>query len=242
MKYFILIFLLFSYQLSHTQIQSGTLTFKAKEIKSPLDLDKIKEKSPENYDFFSNYIKKIQNTIPYLEFSLIFNQNESIYRNIETMESDNPALDINSTLTMVSGNGVFYNNQEENQKIKQIKHESTTYLIQEENNAIDWEIKNESKEILGYKVYKAVGQVLVNVNITSEVIAWFAPELPFQFGPAGYSNLPGLILEFEKDGYAQYAIDIQLKEKSTTIKSPTKGKTISPKDYYKEIMNNISFD
>lgn len=55
---------------------------------------------------------------------------------------------------------------------------------------IDWEIKSENKEILGFSVQKALGSFAGR-----NYVAWFAPELPFLDGPYKFSGLPGLILE-----------------------------------------------
>ena len=55
---------------------------------------------------------------------------------------------------------------------------------------VDWEIQQDSKEILGYKVQKATG-----FFAGRNYVAWFAPELPFSDGPYKFNGLPGLILE-----------------------------------------------
>lgn len=57
-------------------------------------------------------------------------------------------------------------------------------------NLMNWEIEQETKEVLGYKVQKASGSFAGR-----EYEAWFSPELPFSDGPYKFAGLPGLILE-----------------------------------------------
>lgn len=54
---------------------------------------------------------------------------------------------------------------------------------------INWKLSSDIKEICGYKVQKAVGDF---AGRTFEV--WFAPDLPYSFGPWKLLGLPGLIL------------------------------------------------
>lgn len=65
----------------------------------------------------------------------------------------------------------------------------------------NWKLHDETKMIDNYLCYKAT-----NVNVVDNrsgkifnhpVIAWYCPKLPFNYGPNGYSNLPGLILELQ---------------------------------------------
>lgn len=65
----------------------------------------------------------------------------------------------------------------------------------------NWILHNETKLIDNYLCYKAT-----NVNVVDNrsgkifnhpVIAWYCPKLPYNYGPNGYSNLPGLILELQ---------------------------------------------
>ncbi|MEM0542269.1 GLPGLI family protein [Flavobacterium sp. j3] len=64
----------------------------------------------------------------------------------------------------------------------------------------DWNVTNESKLIDNYKCYKATSiyQVISpNKVFNHPVTAWFCPDLPYNHGPNGYGNLPGLILELQ---------------------------------------------
>lgn len=65
----------------------------------------------------------------------------------------------------------------------------------------NWTMHNETKVIDNYVCYKAT-----NVNIIENdsgkifrhpVVAWYCPQLPYNYGPNGYGNLPGLILELQ---------------------------------------------
>lgn len=54
----------------------------------------------------------------------------------------------------------------------------------------DWEISDESKEIIGYQCFKAISNYRGR-----KWTVWFAPEIPVQDGPWKLCGLPGLILE-----------------------------------------------
>ncbi|WP_456378499.1 GLPGLI family protein, partial [Lutibacter sp.] len=73
------------------------------------------------------------------------------------------------------------------------------------------------------------------------VIAWFAPEIPYPFGPAGYLGLPGLVLEVEVSKIIIYASKIFLNHKEKQIiETPKKGKIISEKEYNEFEKNGFS--
>jgi GLPGLI family protein len=74
-------------------------------------------------------------------------------------------------------------------------------VLVKENFKENWELHNESKMIDNYLCYKATNaKTVVNGNgktINHPVVAWYCPELPYRYGPLGYGNLPGLILELQ---------------------------------------------
>ena len=72
-------------------------------------------------------------------------------------------------------------------------------------NELNWEITDETKSILGYTCYKAVGYKEQydpgrKKLLTFSPVAWFAPELNMPFGPNGIDGLPGLVLEGSMNG------------------------------------------
>lgn len=65
---------------------------------------------------------------------------------------------------------------------------------------VKWSITKVSKNILGWKCYKANGKIIdpeAENKLTPPTIAWFCPELGMQGGPTAYTTLPGMILELE---------------------------------------------
>ena len=64
------------------------------------------------------------------------------------------------------------------------------YRVSTEIPKIDWEIHDDTKDIQGIICQKATGWYKGR-----EYIAWFAPSIPFPYGPWKINGLPGLILE-----------------------------------------------
>ncbi|HCA09847.1 GLPGLI family protein [Chryseobacterium sp.] len=60
----------------------------------------------------------------------------------------------------------------------------------EESNDINWKVKNEFKNVLGFECQKAETTKYGRVWT-----AWFTTEIPFQYGPYKFNGLPGLITE-----------------------------------------------
>lgn len=64
----------------------------------------------------------------------------------------------------------------------------------------NWVLTTETKIIENFKCYKATNIYEVNNGVKTfkhPVTAWYCPEIPINFGPNGYGNLPGLILELQ---------------------------------------------
>lgn len=84
----------------------------------------------------------------------------------------------------------------------------------------DWKITEETKEVLGYKVIKAIAHSQ-NPYADGNVVAWFAPDLPCTAGPVELWGLPGVILEYyyEKfSGDLYFATEVSLLEEAPNIK------------------------
>ncbi len=94
----------------------------------------------------------------------------------------------------------------------------------------DWEIKDEVKNILGYKCQKAT----TTFNKTN-YIAYFTTDLHFMGGPKNFRGLPGIILSVETaDGkFGFIATTIQYPYKNKIADIPTKGTKISYQEYNK---------
>jgi len=72
------------------------------------------------------------------------------------------------------------------------------FIVEYTNNVVEWTITSESKDILGFKCFKAVPKYLQSYkqkeisSYPNEV--WFAPFINKRGGPYKFTNLPGLIL------------------------------------------------
>lgn len=82
---------------------------------------------------------------------------------------------------------------------------------------MDWELTDESQEILGYTCKKAVMKTSFfhkdeMKNYKIEVVAWFTDEIPYAYGPNVYNGLPGLVLKYEDIFFDYIAQKVDFKE------------------------------
>ena len=92
-------------------------------------------------------------------------------------------------------------------------NKNKNFIVEYENLNVSWEITNESKEILGFKCFKAIPkyvEIHEKKSATFPTEVWFAPSINKRGGPIVYSNLPGLILKVVKaDSFSIIATKIK---------------------------------
>ncbi|MCA6421663.1 GLPGLI family protein [Flavobacterium sp. j3] len=72
------------------------------------------------------------------------------------------------------------------------------YVLSKKYKYHNWIITNEKKQIASFTCYKAYVDIVITNpkgQFTNRIFVWFTNEIPFSFGPLGFSGLPGLILE-----------------------------------------------
>lgn len=234
MKNSVLIFLfLFSIHISYGQIQSGTVVYKIDPPSQIIDTSNEHYEKLKDNEVAMQYLMQLEkntiNTLSHVKLNLLFNTDESIFQVERHMQNDNK-LDIKNAIGATNTAGIYYNNIKENLYIHQLETMSNLFLIQSKYDDLDWKIHDETKQILGYTCLKATTNI-VEPSREFPTTVWFAPDLPFPFGPKEFRGLPGLILAMDYNNYYFYADSIDLDKKRKNIKRPTKGTAISPKDY-----------
>ncbi|MHC0444058.1 GLPGLI family protein [Flavobacterium sp. 3-218] len=177
-----------------------------------------------------NSYRESINNAQYLSFTLLFDKENAVF-------SSNEGLGLGSQDVFMSKVTAGYMNEVYQNKDFSLcaVYGFGNYLLK--TDAVkDWVLENETKEIEGFVCYKATSTKKVNNgkgNFVFPVIAWYCPKIPISFGPNGYGNLPGLILELQVRNvvYGVKKIDLNLP------KPPVIGQ---PKDY--PIINQEQLD
>ncbi|MFY8187807.1 MAG: GLPGLI family protein [Flavobacterium sp.] len=143
-------------------------------------------------------IDQYKNEVEQQEFQLIFNDSVAHFQTISKIENSLPSIHI-------------FNQKNEDFAYKTIQEEKI--LLKLDRNQ-KWQLSNDNKKIGHFSCYKATSSYTVargNKTMTFPIIAWFAPEISFSFGPMGYGGLPGLILELQVRNITYGAQKIVLK-------------------------------
>ncbi len=86
-----------------------------------------------------------------------------------------------------------------------------------------WQLlKGGGKEIKGFNCLKATSTHRDIKGNEIKVEAYYAPSLPYSFGPVGYMGLPGLILELKVNNLIYTAVDISEANEIKNIQVPDK--------------------
>jgi GLPGLI family protein len=142
----------------------------------------------------SSYTNGIEEKLNDLKFELLINDSTSLFKSISALPNENETS-AEKIARILSGDNVQYLRNFKNQKLFQNADAGgTNFNVILNYNNIEWKLENETKKINNYLCYKATWKK-GKVN----VIAWYCPELPYPSGPIEYGNLPGLILELQRN-------------------------------------------
>ncbi|MFL0353151.1 GLPGLI family protein [Xanthomarina sp. GH4-25] len=139
-----------------------------------------------------------------------------------------PSLDTEEGYIMGSNSSIFpYYTEKSSGKII----EYTTHFGKIAMTPLKWHLTGEVKKIGKYTCYQAKSSERLfsrrGFYYNRQVIAWFTPEIPLNFGPKNYIGLPGLVLEIYRDKFSLKAIEINLNpEEEVKIIKPKKNEKI----------------
>lgn len=219
-----LMIILLSHQFIIAQTKSGAVIYKiaapekVTDYKDTTDIESAKEK--EQIVEQHQSLKESLNRVSYL---LQFNKNEARFELTEESDSLCPE-DKDKLLETIDFKGIYYSNINENLQLHQYENKGEIKLIESDFETLNWKIKNETKVIDQYITRKA--QAKVSKPDSEEqftVNAWYSPELTYYFGPAGFSDLPGLVLGLEYKGFYIYAEHLKIGDEKIAIVRPTEG-------------------
>jgi hypothetical protein len=104
-----------------------------------------------------------------------------------------------------------------------------TFLIEGERPEIPWRLTGEQSQFAGHMVMKALATI-----DSTEVEAWFTPQIPIPAGPGEFGGLPGLILSLSIDNgrilYSATAVKMAPVD-AGAIRPPTQGDEVSREEY-----------
>ncbi len=137
-------------------------------------------------------------------------------------------------IMMMEPDDIVYTDLAEMKTIEQKDFMSRMFLISAELKRHEWKLTGKQKTIAGYPCQEAI-----NTDTAKNIRVWFSPMIPVSTGPAGFGNLPGMILEmnFDEGERIITAKFIEIKDIDPKIMvKPKKGKKVS-RDEYKAIVD-----
>lgn len=204
-------------------------------IKYEVELLKSFKKNPSSNKTSAEILSKASNYISSIIFTLNIADSLASFTQDNLLSSDKDNFYRRTASQIANNYKYFYDFR--NEKVYCKKEFAGNTFIVKNNYINNWVISTESKNIGGYKCYKAISNI-TKLDKTSQAIAWFAPDINFSIGPIGFNGLPGLILELEYGNFKYTATNIY--NYSRKIVLPTDGIELSQADfdlYLKEKIN-----
>src|SRR5690606_38385085 len=116
-----------------------------------------------------------------IRLELDFNRERSIFQHQKGLSiSDIDILD--NHVKSLTSKGVYYTDLTEGTKLLRTSYGGKEYNVKSKIKKLDWKLTNEKKQIGKFLCYKAVLDKS-NTGLNEDTIAWYAPEIPFSFGP-----------------------------------------------------------
>lgn len=209
-KYFFALFFCLSFLLTkdNAQVAVGRVTYQVK-----VNLDKNLSRHQSMINAFPEISGKFESVAQELEFSLKFNDSISVFELENKLFSDNNV----AALTLIH-TGYFgrIRQQPTNYITENLEEDFGKFLVYRPYHK--WELQSDSKQIGDYLCFKATtSETITNQEgkeFKRDFVAWYAPQLPYRFGPMGFGNLPGLIMELQGENCTFGVEKIEFQDKN----------------------------
>jgi len=206
--------------------QSGLAIYKKKRMRP--SQKKIDSLIKTGHSFSKEFLKSTfeqERIIAMQEYSLKFNKAESLFTFNDNLDLDEDEFNAKIARIVTFANSIYYTNRTKNEIItfRDLAGEAITKT--KPLDSLKWKLINKTKIIGKYKCYKATTSLYFIKNkktITWIIEAWYAPNIPFQYGPNGCVGLPGLIVELKEGSIITYLSKLTLSKKNIKIKNPIK--------------------
>ena len=179
------------------------------------------------------------------EFSLQFNNKESLYKEVPSLDKPAPAMSGGFNIVVSGLTDVLYKNTETQSFVRESEIMDKPFLIKDKLEKRDWVFEKETKNIGEYTCFKATfteevtekmfesgAKEPVEKKVTRTTTAWYTLQIPLGHGPADYWGLPGLVLEVNDGNQSILCTKIILNPKDgIEIEIPSRGKVVTQREY-----------
>ncbi len=235
-KLYCIIFLISNFSFSQSTV--GEAVYGIKQTASFFDEQTRKDKA-DIAGYLDMLDVSIQTNFPKFSFVLKFNESEAFFE-MKRGVINSEDLKVKTAYIFAQGDDKFYYNKSTDSVVMQTEVYGAKFRVLTKISDIEWKISNERKQIDEFLCYKATASY-VTVNdvgtFNKKVVAWFAPQIPAPFGPAGFAGLPGLIVELQDDKLLYFLLKINSTIKDIKIEKFKKGKIVT-----KEQLDNFAFE
>ncbi len=190
-------------------------------IFSQTGIIKYTTKVVDNKSNVSERIKRVIIEANRTKYTLIYNLEKSYFQKDKNIPNYPLEAKLASVLVRSNKNSHQLNNlKKENFFNTFIKN--TNYIVDDSDKMSNWVFVNETKIIDGYICFKATKEIFYKrTNVKSNNIAWYTPDIPVPYGPAGYGGLPGLILQLEIGTKVTYLVSKIILNPTKKVEIPT---------------------
>ena len=205
------------------------------------------------------------------KFELIFNESVSLFRSVVDDEAPDPFANAGGGGGGMRMNFRMPTANTFTDVAKQMQYEERAFfekefLIVDSLKQYKWKLSEETKTIAKQLCKKATTmitapQMRMRVSIggpgnntdtaantprapkETELVVWYAENIPVSFGPDNYSGLPGVIMEIDQDNGANVttAVEVSAKYPKKELVAPTKGEKMN-RAQFQENMQKLMQD
>jgi GLPGLI family protein len=206
------------------------------------------------------------------KFELIFNENASLFRSVVDDEAPDPFANagggggggMRMNFRMPTAN--TYTDLAKQMQYEERAFFEKEFLIVDSLKQYKWKLSEETKTIAKQLCKKATTMITApqmrmrvsiggagnNADTTTntvrapketELVVWYAENIPVSFGPDNYSGLPGVIMEIDQDNGATVttAVEVSAKYPKKELVAPSKGDKMN-RAQFQESMQKLMQD